>query len=146
MDLMMVDIPTDGEELRQAIATRFQCARCGDCCKGDGIVRFGSKELERMIAALGVKRQQFLKDCAVSFDSSHWILRDRLVPGPRWGSWREKWCIFLERHPDGRHGCRLGDAKPFQCHAFPYDWTNADSLEKCAGLRLLQAELRGQTL
>jgi len=81
-------------------------------------VRFGPVELERMCAALGMKPRQFLKSFAAPLDARQWILRDRLVPGPHGFLGREKWCIFLDRHPDGRHGCRLGDAKPRQCHAF----------------------------
>jgi Fe-S-cluster containining protein len=142
MDLKMADIPIDGDQLQEAIQKRFACARCGYCCKGDGIVRFSSQELERMCAALGVERRHFLKNFAVALDSRQWILRDRFVASPGRGSVREQWCIFLERHPDGRYGCRLGDAKPRQCHAFPYDWVNSDSFQTCAGLRILLGELR----
>jgi Fe-S-cluster containining protein len=98
-----------------------------------------------MAAALGLKRSKFLAQYATTLDSRHWILRDRIVPAPGGVLGREKWCIFLERHPDGKYGCRLGDAKPQQCKAFPYDWTNPDSLETCAGLRLLLAERRRQS-
>jgi len=138
----MADTPTGGEEFRQAIVARFECARCGACCKGDGIVRFSSPELERMCAALGVRRRYFLKNFAARLDSREWILRDRFVTGPPGFTEREQWCIFLERHPDGRHGCRLDGAKPAQCHAFPYDWINPDSCQTCAGLRLLVADFK----
>lgn len=137
MDLKMADIPTGGEKLQQAIRTRFACARCGTCCKGDGIVRFSSLELERMCAALGVERREFMNSFAAPLGPRQWILRDRFVPGPDGGLAREQWCIFLERHPDGRYGCRLGDAKPRQCHAFPYDWVNPDSCQTCDGLKNL---------
>lgn len=142
MDSTTADTPTGGEDLDALIAERFQCVRCGYCCKGDGIVRFGPKEADAMAGALGIKRSKFLAQYATTLDSRQWILRDRLVPAPGGVLGREKWCIFLERHPDGLYGCRLGDAKPEQCKAFPYDWTNPDSLETCAGLRLILAERR----
>jgi Fe-S-cluster containining protein len=141
----MADIPTTpgDDELQQAILARFECVRCGFCCKGDGIVRLTSAEADRMAARLGLKRQDFLKTYAIGLDSRHWILRDRFVPGPNGAPGREQWCIFLERHPDdGLYACRLGDAKPRQCKVFPYDWTNPDSIETCAGLRLAQAKVR----
>lgn len=141
----MADIPTGDEALREAIAGHFECLRCGYCCKGDGIVRFGAGEAERMAAALGLERRKFLTEFAVHLDSRQWILRDRFVPGRLGVHGREQWCIFLERHPDGRYGCRLGDAKPRQCKIFPYDWTNPDSFETCAGLRLLKANLEKET-
>lgn len=136
----MADTPTGADEPGEALRTRFKCARCGTCCKGDGIVRFGSQEAEAMAAALKIARGKFLEQFALRLDKRQWVLKDRFVPTRLGVFGREQWCIFLERGPDGNYACRLGDAKPRQCKLFPYDWINPDSWQTCAGLRLIMAD------
>lgn len=138
-----MSIPVEDSGLRRAIDEQFQCARCGRCCKGDGIVRFQQAEAEQMAQALGESYHHFLKTYAIRIGQHSWMLHDRMVPiDSRPGGAEEKWCIFLERSEDGLYGCRLHEAKPDQCRSFPAQWLNEDSLSTCVGLRLLTAALR----
>jgi Fe-S-cluster containining protein len=43
-------------------------------------------------------------------------------------------CVFLQ--PD--HTCRIQDAKPRQCRAFPYLWRTARLANMCAGWKLYE--------
>jgi len=135
--------PIADEALQRAIDERFQCARCGFCCKGDGIVRLGRLEVERMALALGQTRHRFLKTYALRIDRVTWILKDRWARprGVLEGS-PEKWCIFLDQAADGAYLCHLEEAKPDQCRRFPAQWINDDSLSTCVGLRTLVTALR----
>lgn len=132
----------DDNTLQEAIETRFQCARCGHCCKGDGVVRFGPAEAGRLADKLGLTRHQFLKTYALRLGAKEWVLRDKMVPMPGAPGGVEQWCIFLERDHEGLYLCSVNEAKPRQCHDFPAKWVNNDSLETCAGLRILAAQLR----
>lgn len=135
--------PIGDETLHRVLDERFQCARCGCCCKGDGIVRLGRLEVERMALAMGQTRHRFLKTYTLRIERGAWILKDRwawprgIVQGPS-----EKWCIFLDQAADGSYLCHLEAAKPEQCRGFPAQWVNDDSLNTCVGLRILAAALR----
>jgi hypothetical protein len=137
-------LPVSADRLQQAIETHFQCQRCGNCCKGDGLVHFGADEAQAMADALGVTRAAFLRRHAVKVEPGRWILKDRIVK-PTPSAPREIWCIFLQQGADGRYGCQINEAKPDQCREFPARWRNPDSLTDCAGLRLLLRQLREET-
>lgn len=124
-------MPTDidEEKIQQAIESEFQCHRCGNCCKGDGVVKFGRREAGRMAKHLGMSRTAFIERYAVSVAPATWWLRDQ--------DNEEQWCIFLRRDADGLYGCEVNEAKPDQCGSFPARWRNGDSYEDCAGLRAL---------
>lgn len=141
----MPDTTIDVNTLQEAIEQHFQCARCGHCCKGDGLVRLGLPEVERITHALGISRKEFEKSWGLPFGRGQWVLRDRFVERAWPSGRREQWCIFLELGADGLFGCRLQAAKPDQCRSFPRAWRNADSLETCVGLRALAARLRRET-
>ena len=104
-------IPRTGER-------QFQCARCGRCCKGDGIVRVDPDEAAPMARALGLSPSRFLKDFALQVQPRSWILQDRMNPTANAGGEGEKWCVMLKRCPDGLYGCRLQEVKPRQCRNF----------------------------
>jgi Fe-S-cluster containining protein len=132
--------PVKTERLQQAIEHDFQCQRCGNCCKGDGLVHFGAREAQRMADALKITRASFLRRYAINVERGQWVLKDRGVQiSP---NVRELWCIFLRRDPDGLYACDINRAKPDQCREFPAKWRNPDSLRSCAGLRLLMRGLR----
>lgn len=137
-----MDSRIDADVLQDAIETQFQCAQCGHCCKGDGLVRIGPVEADRAAVAVGLTRHRFLKAYTLRIDQKQWIVRDRWVPSPHPAGEKEKWCIFLERGSDGLYRCQLHHAKPDQCQSFPAKWRNPDSLTTCVGLRHLLALLR----
>jgi Fe-S-cluster containining protein len=41
--------------------------------------------------------------------------------------------------------CRIHPVKPDKCRTFPYEWTNSDSYEICAGLKGLNRLCRGES-
>lgn len=125
-------IPPD--VLQDAIEKEFACERCGHCCTGDGAVRIGPAEADRMARHLGLPRRKFLKQYAKQVGPDQWWLLDQDNP--------EQWCVFLFKDSDGLFGCRVNEAKPDQCRSFPARWRNPGSLRTCAGLRTLVAKLR----
>ena len=131
----------DPDALEQAIQTRFACTRCGHCCKGDGQVRLGPAEADRLAAALGLAREAFVRQYALRAGRDRWRLKDRWVSPGNPMLPDEQWCIFLERDPAGLYGCRVNGVKPDQCAGFPARWRNPDSIQTCPGLRRLAAEL-----
>ena len=131
------------ELIQTAIEEDFECLRCGNCCKGDGLVTIGRRELRAMAAEMRLTPEEFVEEYAIRTGPGRWILRDKWVdtghPGaPR----REQWCILLDREPDGRYRCRVNEGKPDQCRSFPARWRNQDSLRSCAGLRAMMRRLR----
>ena len=135
----------DDEILQEAIESQFECGRCGQCCKGEGIVRFGPAMADQMARVFGLKRSQFIKQFAIVTGPGQYWLQDRQVDSPHPGEPPELWCVFLQRTPDGLYGCRLYQAKPDQCRQFPAKWRNPDSVKTCLGLRRLVARLRRST-
>jgi hypothetical protein len=125
-------IPPD--ELQEAIEHEFVCERCGHCCTGEGAVRIGPAEADRMARHLGLPRRKFLKQYARQVAPEQWWLLDQANP--------DLWCIFLVRGEDGLFGCRVNAAKPNQCLSFPAKWRNPGSLKTCAGLRTLVSKLQ----
>lgn len=103
--------------------SRFECRRCGACCRiKDGIVRLSDAEIKRIAGFLGMSEADFIENETV------------LSPDRR--------CLVLKDAPDGgcamldeRGLCRIHEVKPDKCRTFPYEWTNADSAGYCPGLR-----------
>jgi uncharacterized protein len=126
--------------LQEKIEKEFHCHRCGNCCKGDGLVHFGPAEADAMAACLAMKRADFIKKYGIRVKENYWMLRDKLIEIP--GGKPELWCIFLELGADGLYGCSVNTGKPRQCATFPAKWRNSDSVRTCAGLRAVVKELR----
>lgn len=137
---MPVSIAPD--DLQAAIESRFQCLRCGNCCKGEGLVHFSKPEAEAMARQLGISRREFLQTHAIRVEAGQWILKDKFVELPPDPTRREQWCVLLERDAEGRYLCRVNEAKPNQCRSFPAKWRNEDSFKTCLGLKTLVRELR----
>jgi Fe-S-cluster containining protein len=83
---------------------RFECTRCGDCCRGEpGFVWVDREEARRLAALLGLPVKQFRERfCRRVSD------RTSLKERPNWD------CIFW----DG--GCTVYEARPRQCRTFPF--------------------------
>ncbi|MCX7625520.1 MAG: YkgJ family cysteine cluster protein [Candidatus Sumerlaeaceae bacterium] len=106
----------------------FVCLRCGNCCRGEGIVRVGLAEALRIADYLGVSVNEFFERYTKEPET-----RDDAAKGLRWllnkpGSDQE--CIFLEENC-----CRIHTVKPEKCRTFPLAWRTRDVLTYCAGLR-----------
>ncbi len=98
----------------------FSCQRCGNCCRGPGDVVLFDGEIEALAALLGLDVPRFTEDYT------------RLATDRRALSLAEQpdgACVFLL--PDNT--CRIQDAKPRQCRAFPYLWRSARLANMCRG-------------
>lgn len=103
---------------------RFQCHRCGNCCRGDGYVELTDHDIERIAAFLGLEPAGFL-DAYCHFDAKtkRWNLIDQ--------NDEHQSCIFLT----AENTCRIHESKPEQCEGFPTKWRPANILEFCEGWR-----------
>ncbi len=106
----------------------FACARCGNCCRGEGYVRVTTSDIERMAAHLQITptvfmdiytREPEIKQQAEAGDL--WLL-DK--PGP------EQECILLQQNL-----CKVHPEKPVQCVGFPMKWRTPDIMDYCEGMK-----------
>ncbi|HOK58835.1 MAG TPA: YkgJ family cysteine cluster protein [Methanothrix sp.] len=83
---------------------RFECIRCGSCCRGPGIVWISPEECSAIAEFLGLPQDvligEYLLECEHGF-----VLRDRLDMG----------CVML----DGDR-CIIYPARPLQCRSYPF--------------------------
>ena len=100
---------------------RFECRRCGDCCRGQpGYVWVTGAEIARMAEALGLTAKEF---------GATYVRRVGLrlslneFPGGDCVLWGEK----------GR-GCLVYPVRPIQCRTFPFWREHVKSLEAWAAL------------
>ena len=114
----------EGERTAIAGLDGFICQRCGACCRiKNGIVRVSDAEISRIAAFLGMDENAFIADeTELAPDRVGLILKSR----------PDGACIYLTDD----NLCRINPVKPDKCRIFPHEWTNADSAEICAGLRL----------
>ncbi len=106
----------------------FVCARCGNCCRGEGIVRIHPEEAQRICEFLGLSLDEFIASYTRVPDDPEDAAR-----GVRWlldkpGPLRE--CIFLEGNE-----CRIHPVKPERCRTFPLAWRTPDILDYCVGMQ-----------
>ena len=91
---------------------KFTCRRCGACCRYDpGFVFLSKNDVERLCEALSLEEAEFVRRYCrvVRIDG-----KERLSLKEE----RDYDCIFWK---DG--GCRVYEARPFQCRSFPF-WSN----------------------
>lgn len=106
------------------IKSRFRCHQCGNCCRGDGYVSLGERDIDRLADFLDMARDSFLEQYADFDAATHaWRLKDQEDP--------EQSCIFLT--PE--NGCRVHPAKPHQCEGFPFRWRSSNIEDYCEGWR-----------
>jgi hypothetical protein len=106
----------------------FSCHRCGNCCRGDGYVAVTEGEIDRAARLLEIPTDEFIRRFCQRTKSGGFEL---LSQGDPEGS-----CIFLFEER-GLFGCRIQEAKPDQCKAFPFSWRPSHAEEYCDGLRAL---------
>ena len=86
---------------------RFECQRCGSCCRGEpGVVWMNKKEAKNVSVSLGVSMDLFTKNYI------------RLINGR----------ISLLEHDNGDcvmydNGCKVYETRPQQCRTFPF-WSS----------------------
>ncbi|MBS1259136.1 MAG: hypothetical protein MAG551_02202 [Candidatus Scalindua arabica] len=84
---------------------RFECQRCGNCCRGEpGTVWMNKREIEDTSALLGISPNQFAKENL------------RVINGR----------ISLLEYDNGDcimyndKGCKIYETRPLQCKTFPF--------------------------
>jgi uncharacterized protein len=106
----------------------FSCTQCGDCCTGaPGHVWVEGEEIDRLVAFLGLERDDFGRRFLRLVDGHL-----SLVEKPNGD------CTFWERGA----GCTVYPARPTQCRTYPF-WPEVISSErrwtaerdKCPGVR-----------
>lgn len=117
-----------GDAAKSYTVSEFVCARCGNCCRGEGIVRATLAECRTIAAFLQMELDEFLARYTREPEDEE----DRRC-GVRWfvdkpGPDRE--CVFLENNL-----CRIHPVKPQRCRTFPLAWRTPDILEYCVGMQ-----------
>lgn len=94
---------------------RFECTRCGDCCRWGGVVRLKPDDIAKLAAHLGIDVESFL-DVYTRNDAGHTVLRNKPESNE---------CVFLRGNE-----CGVYEARPRQCREYP---TKYDS--RCPGFK-----------
>ncbi len=109
--------------MKGAMKNLFECKRCGFCCHGETTVSLDDEDQERMIAALGMPREEVAE--------KYWritgsCVQMKVVDGH---------CIFY------KDGCSVHPGRPGRCRQWPLheaillDETNFNIIrESCPGI------------
>jgi Fe-S-cluster containining protein len=102
---------------------RYQCVRCGNCCRWPGDVNVTRQEVASIAAFLGLPEELFIQQ--------HTRLNSKrsglsIIDKPN-GE-----CLFLE----GVNTCRIQEVKPEQCSGFPNVWNFAGWRELCEAVEI----------
>lgn len=84
----------------------FECLRCGHCCQGQGGIILTDKDIRRLLAHLGLGRDEFLATAAEAKAG-----RIRLRSGGN------GYCIYYSHEISG---CGVHPARPDVCRAWPF--------------------------
>jgi Fe-S-cluster containining protein len=100
----------------------FHCRQCGECCRGEGVVKVTEEEISRIADYLGISGEEFKeKWIRATFFNGYWLQEKP-----------NQDCIFLEGNQ-----CSIQPVKPEQCRTFPFSWDNLDSIKTCPALKEL---------
>ena len=88
---------------------KWQCQRCGNCCRWPGDVIVTGKEIDKIADYLKMDPEDFLEEYIQVTESGEELT---LI------SKEDESCIFL----DGKNECRINSVKPVQCGGFPNTW------------------------
>ncbi|MCI5180382.1 MAG: YkgJ family cysteine cluster protein [Candidatus Electrothrix sp. AW3_4] len=85
------------------LADIFTCTRCGYCCQGETTVSLDTEDQERMIAKLGLTRQEVAE--------KYWRVTGKVVQMKI----VDKHCIFYTEET----GCTVHEGRPWRCGQWP---------------------------
>lgn len=102
---------------------RYQCVRCGNCCRWPGDVNITGAEVTAIAAFLAMPEQVFLRECT-RLNANRTGLS--IIDKPD-GS-----CLFL----DGLNTCRIQPVKPVQCSGFPNTWNFPGWRDLCEAVEI----------
>jgi Fe-S-cluster containining protein len=81
----------------------FTCARCGYCCQGETTVSLDQEDQARMIAKLGLTREEIEK---TYWRVTHGVVQMKIV---------DHHCIFYSQET----GCTVHEGRPWRCGQWP---------------------------
>lgn len=96
----------------------FECKKCGECCRGNGVVSITTNEAKNISEFLELLLDDFFSTYTVKIDDSRYFLKDK----------DNLDCIFLEDSI-----CKVHPVKPQQCIDYPKKWRNKYLINKCPG-------------
>lgn len=90
---------------------KFECQRCGRCCRGEpGVIWVNKKEIEKISSFLGITQDEFARYYLRRFND-----RFSLV------EYGHGDCVMYD------NGCKIYDVRPCQCKAFPFWGPNLEN-------------------
>lgn len=108
--------------------SRFECKRCGTCCKWEGSVRVSYDEILAIAHFLGIDPDYFIRKYTV------------LAPDRKSLSLTEKSDGSCFYYDDAEKSCVINPVKPKQCSDFPFRWNFPGWEKLCAGGIALENE------
>lgn len=135
------DQPTSQPAQWYSNGLRFECTRCGNCCKGEGTVRVDDNEQKQIAQALEIPLEDFQERYLRRLPDGEMSLVDK----------PNKDCVFWEEDK----GCGIYALRPRQCRTWPFWRGNIAtpkhwswSSENCPGMdrgkRYSAAEIEAQ--
>lgn len=107
------------------VADIFVCARCGYCCQGQTTVSLDDEDQERMVAVLGLPREEV--------QNTYWRITGTVVQMKI----EDGHCIFFREG----EGCTVHQGRPWRCGQWPLhpsilaDRSNFETIrESCPGI------------
>ena len=97
---------------------RFECTRCGRCCRGAGNVWISDDEIEALAKRLELSDEGFRGEYTRRAGRRGIVL----------GQKRNQDCVFW----DDRRGCTVYEDRPRQCRSYPFWSANVVSQEAWA--------------
>ncbi|HHT9120809.1 MAG TPA: YkgJ family cysteine cluster protein [Candidatus Hypogeohydataceae bacterium YC41] len=111
----------DQKELWYKNGLRFQCQKCGNCCKGEpGYVWVSRKEIENISLSLGLRIEEFARKNLKKVGSKFSLIE--LSKGD---------CVMYKE----AWGCKIYPVRPKQCSTFPFWPSNLESHEEWTNLK-----------
>lgn len=106
---------------------KYNCRRCGTCCRWPGVVRLLPDEISGIADYLGLAPVDFIaRYTALAPDRQGLILTEQDGGA----------CIFLEGNL-----CRINPVKPLQCRDFPARWNFAGFEQLCQARKIETGQL-----
>lgn len=85
---------------------RFECTRCGRCCRGAGNVWLSDDEIRALASHFGEDEKAFRRRATRRVGKRGTVLRDQ----------RNQDCLFYDR----ASGCTVYEQRPQQCRTYPF--------------------------
>ena len=99
---------------------KFQCEKCGNCCRQPGYVHISDKEIDVCAEFMDIDTAEFIaKYTRLTKQRSGLSLTEQ----------NNGACIFLTEDDK----CLINSVKPNQCRQFPFTWRYKDGQDICTG-------------